>query len=248
MSQPKHQLNTFKAWAGKSRDISYYLNSHHIDFHEWCAGISSRPIKVTASASTGIADALFDRECEDTITLTVEWENLIVEGDSNNNSSSSNSAPSSSSRRASIGTAVYTASWIAPKSDVHSQQRFFYMGHQGEINVDQGHRGYNMSDDTAGYRSMNPLFMKYTPTDGKFSGQNGYGYRSFSLFVDAVSRINSSAASINDFEHSLASIATTYRTTAILEAGRRSLDEKKSVAIYYNSKADACLPTGLASI
>ena len=26
------------------------------------------------------------------------------------------------------GTAVYTSSWIAPKSDVHSQQRFFYMG------------------------------------------------------------------------------------------------------------------------
>ena len=36
MSQPKHQLETFKAWAGKSSDISYYLNSHHIDFHEWC--------------------------------------------------------------------------------------------------------------------------------------------------------------------------------------------------------------------
>ena len=39
MSQPKHQLQTFKAWAGKSSDISYYLNSHHIDFHGgwWCA-------------------------------------------------------------------------------------------------------------------------------------------------------------------------------------------------------------------
>ena len=46
MSQPKLQLSTFKAWAGLSSDISYYLNSHHIDFHvsdreklrnrEWC--------------------------------------------------------------------------------------------------------------------------------------------------------------------------------------------------------------------
>jgi len=35
MSQPKHQLETFKAWAGKSSDISFYLNSHHIDFSEW---------------------------------------------------------------------------------------------------------------------------------------------------------------------------------------------------------------------
>lgn len=45
MSQPKHQLETFKAWAGKGSDISYYLNSHHIDYHEWCVGESSRPIR-----------------------------------------------------------------------------------------------------------------------------------------------------------------------------------------------------------
>ena len=35
MSQPKIQLNTFRQWAGRSSDISYYLNSHHIDFHAW---------------------------------------------------------------------------------------------------------------------------------------------------------------------------------------------------------------------
>ena len=34
-------------------DISYYLNSHHIDFHEWCVGHKSRPVQVTALASTG---------------------------------------------------------------------------------------------------------------------------------------------------------------------------------------------------
>jgi hypothetical protein len=31
------------------------------------------------------------------------------------------------------GRGRYTASWAAPKSDVHSQQRFFYMGHAGEL-------------------------------------------------------------------------------------------------------------------
>ncbi len=53
----------------------------------------------------------------------------------------------------------------------------YEMLQKGEINVDQAHRGYNMSDDCSGYRSVNPLFMKYTPSDGKFSGQQGYGYR-----------------------------------------------------------------------
>jgi D-galacturonate reductase len=54
--QPKHQLQTFKDWAGNgSSDISYYLNSHHVDFHEWVVGDTSRPVSVTAVAATGVA-------------------------------------------------------------------------------------------------------------------------------------------------------------------------------------------------
>merc|ERR1719265_2255118 len=56
MTQPKTQLETFKAWAGKSSDISYYLNSHHIDYHEWCMHGKARPIRVTAHASNGVAN------------------------------------------------------------------------------------------------------------------------------------------------------------------------------------------------
>jgi hypothetical protein len=178
MAQPKQQLDTFKAWAGKSSDINYYLNSHHIDVHNWMVSHMSHPTKVTALAATGgreqpwnavgccralhqaalwtatakwwpltsrmpchwhtcigryvlcaaahsiqqqsnamqgcmhqlplcdwsalccvllpagVADAKLDRPCEDTITLSVQW--------SNRHSSST-------------GTAIYTASWIAPK-------------------------------------------------------------------------------------------------------------------------------------
>lgn len=122
MSQPKHQLDTFRAWAGKSSDISYYLNSHHIDFHEWCVENTSRPIRVTACGSTGVAKERFQIDTEDTITLTVQWENLTPSSDS-----------PSGSIATSLGTAVYTSSWIAPPSDVHSQQRFFYMGQVWKI-------------------------------------------------------------------------------------------------------------------
>ena len=76
MSQPKLQLDTFKAWAGISSDISYYLNSHHIDFHNWCLRGRARPKQVTALASTGVAQGILDRPCDDTITLSVLWENL----------------------------------------------------------------------------------------------------------------------------------------------------------------------------
>eukprot|EP01041_Mallomonas_annulata_P003247 gene3247-6427_t len=248
MSQPKHQLKTFSAWAGRNSDISYYLNTHHIDFHEWTAGETSRPVRVTASASSGVADAVFGKNCEDTITLTVLWENLtsptplpspppsshIVDGDNINGSNSDSSSSSGSGIvGAGYGTAVYTSSWIAPRSDVHSQQRFFYMGQKGEISIDQAHRGYTMAADegTAGLRSLNPLFMKYTPSDGKFAGQNGYGYRSLEHFIDAVAAANcrnrgplSPLSRSEELGSTIATMAKCYRTTAVLEAGRRSLD------------------------
>lgn len=129
MSQPKSQLQTFSAWAGVDSDISYYLNSHHvsqrcsmamlhgmfnadrrsarqIDVHAWLVEGLYKPVKVTASASTGIATQEpynCAPQTEDTITLLTEWESLKQPG-----------------RK---GTAVYTASWTAPqKSGVHSEQ------------------------------------------------------------------------------------------------------------------------------
>ena len=105
MSQPKFQLETFKAWAGKESDISYYLNSHHVDICESMVP-DYKPVKVTASGSMGTAE---DLGCvsgtEDTISLLVEW----VKRDE-------------PARRA---TGVYTASWTAPqKAGVHSNQYF----------------------------------------------------------------------------------------------------------------------------
>lgn len=77
MSQPKHQLNTFKAWAGLGSDISYYLNSHHVDLHCWMMQGKSRCTCVKASGSLGIATQILEREgCEDTITIMADWEKI----------------------------------------------------------------------------------------------------------------------------------------------------------------------------
>ena len=203
MSQPKSQLGTFVSWAGKSSDISYYLNSHHIDFHCWSVKEFATPISVTAMSSTGVAQAQ-GLDTEDSITLIVKWKNTAT---------------------GNLGTALYTSSWIAPKSDVHSQQRFFYAGHTGEINVDQAHRGYSIANDATGFASPNPIYMKYTPSaDGEFAGQSGYGYRSIDAFVKSASDINSGTATIGDARSELATIQDTQWVTEILEAGRISLD------------------------
>ena len=105
MSQPKSQLETFKAWAGRESDISYYLNSHHVDVCESMVP-DFQPVKVTASGSKGTSE---DLGCvsgtEDTISLLVEW----VKRDE-------------PARRA---TGVFTASWTAPqRAGVHSNQSF----------------------------------------------------------------------------------------------------------------------------
>ncbi len=132
--------------AGKSSDISYYLNSHHVDFHVWSLHGRARPVSVTAMGSTGVAKLQYNMDTEDVITLSVQWLNFDTK---------------------TIGTAVYTSSWISAKSDTHTQQKFFYVGHNGEINIDQAHRGYTVAHDTNGYLSINPLYMKLVPTDGK---------------------------------------------------------------------------------
>ena len=154
-------------------------------------------------SSTGVAQAQ-GLDTEDSITLMVKWKNTTT---------------------GNLGTALYTASWIASPSDVHSQQRFFYAGHTGEINVDQAHRGYAINNDATGLASPNPLYMKYTPSaEGEFAGQSGYGYRSIESFVKSASDINSGIATTSDAGSHLATIQDTQWVTEILEAGRISLD------------------------
>ena len=235
MSQPKSQLETFKAWAGKDSDISYYLNSHHVDICESMVP-DYKPVKVTGSGSRGIAE---DLGCvagtEDTISLLVEWENR-----------------DEFTRRA---TAVYTASWTAPqRAGVHSNQYFHCertqreprcflglaydpfidMADNGEIRIDQAKRGYDVAEDSQGQLMWyNPFYMKYAPDEeGNFNGQTGYGYISFEKFVDAVTAFKEGKVTLDELDRrGLPTLKNTIATTAILEAGRMSLDERRSVEI-----------------
>lgn len=203
MTQPKFQLDVFKSWAGKSSDISYYLNSHHIDIHCWAMEGKAKPVRVCASSASGVAESR-GIPAEDLITLMVEWENI---GSGNR------------------GVAVYTSGWAAPDhGEVHSHQRFACICAGGEVRADQAHRGYDVHYDNL-YKSINPLYMKYTPDDeGFFAGQSGYGYVSFEKFVRACQEVN--AGKTLDDMQALPTIDKTVLCTAILEAGRRSLDTK----------------------
>ncbi|KAF8912831.1 hypothetical protein CPB84DRAFT_1833177 [Gymnopilus junonius] len=217
MSQPKSQLETFRAWAGKDSDISYYLSSHHIDICCWILQGIAVPTRVVASAATGIATSEPYNcvpQTEDTITLLVDWQ--------------------STRSRTHRGTAVYTASWTAPlKAGIHSAQHWYYMAEKGDINVDQAHRGYDVTVDDTGKAWINPFYMKYSPSEtGHFDGQRGYGYISIAKFVDAARSVNAGLTTPAYYDDTgLSTIANTVLTTAILNAGRISLDEKRPVGI-----------------
>jgi D-galacturonate reductase len=80
---------------------------------------------------------------------------------------------------------------------------------------------------------MTCVSMKYSPSgSGHFDGQNGYGYISIETFIDAACSVNGGLTKPADNDaHGLPTIANTVLTTAILNAGRISLDEKRPVGI-----------------
>lgn len=93
-------------------------------------------MRVVATAASGVAEKTLGRPCEDTISLHATWQNVAS---------------------GSTASASYTASWIAPPTDVHTQQRFFAMSHGGEVTVDQAHRGYSVSTDGEACETDTPL-------------------------------------------------------------------------------------------
>jgi D-galacturonate reductase len=106
--------------------------------------------------------------------------------------------------------------------------------------------------------------MRYTPdAEGNFSGQSGYGYKSLEEFVVASTKLRETKSlapryvdlfarlslrcifslSYNrHFDKSLATIWSTLTSTAILEAGRKSLDDGgRTVNILFD---DSGVPNG----
>lgn len=82
--------------------------------------------------------------------------------------------------------------------------------------------------------------MKYSPSEtGHFDGQRGYGYVSIEKFIDAARSVNAKTATAADYDkHGLPTIANTVLTTAILHAGRISLDENRPVGIKQGASAE----------
>lgn len=77
------------------------------------------------------------------------------------------------------------------------------------------------------------FYMRYAPDEeGNFGGQTGYGYISFEKFIDAVTAVNEGRLTLEELDtRPLPTLRNTIATTAILDAGRKSLDERRPVEI-----------------
>lgn len=202
MSQPDCQAKHYHSINGQATDVSLYLNSHHIDYHTWLMGGQAIPIRVTAHGSTGVLEKSYGIQTQDTITIVAQWQNK---------------------KNGVIGCGSYTASWIARPSDVFTQQRWFYLGSNGEASADQAHRGYSIIVDER-LKSPNPHYLNVAPSQAdEFTGQAGYGYQIFEHFVKAVHSIRQGLSVAEDYVDTLPTLGSTMEVTAILDAGRQSL-------------------------
>jgi len=96
--------------------------------------------------------------------------------------------------------------------------------------------------------SVNPLYMKYTPDQhGRFAGQNGYGYQSIEAFVQGVIAVREGKLTAAEALRDLAGLESTTAVTAILEAGRRSIDNggRPFNIVYAAGDAISDVPIGL---
>ena len=90
--------------------------------------------------------------------------------------------------------------------------------------------------------------LSNTISQGRYCGQSGYGYVSFERFVRAAQEINDGKASAKDFDDDLPTGRVTEAVTAILEAGRLSLDNRGcKVQLVYNDEKSRIVELKLSS-
>lgn len=81
-------------------------------------------------------------------------------------------------------------------------------------------------------KETNRMQQNKKTEEGNFAGQSGYGYISFEKFFHGINALKEGRATLADLDRrGLPTLKNTIATGAILEAGRRSIDEKRPVEI-----------------
>ena len=147
-SQDKARCVSVRAVASEGVVAERMLGRSMIIFNECLADICHQSSsECLANTWKWFESTNNGRPCEDTITLTAEWENYPSREGGKTTKGEGGEVGQWCKRhlhwgkhnvdneQCLSGHAVYTASWTAARADVHSQQRFFCLMEEGEVRV-----------------------------------------------------------------------------------------------------------------
>jgi len=214
MTLPKESVDVLEYPINqKPCEISSLLNYYHIDFHVWASKGVARPIRVTGTLSSAVPSES-EQNTAYTSTLVVQWENF---------------------EDGSLGTAVYSSASVDQSNCSKKREKLYYVGENGDLNISPGQCGYEYNTNSNGSGTTYPLYMKYSTSSGYFEGQVGYAYRSLESFVNGARKANAYKNSSLSLDGFFSSLEDNLATSAILEAGKLSIENgSKMYCISYD--------------
>jgi D-galacturonate reductase len=192
-------LEIFRDWSAKS-NIFQYLGVHYVDLVYFLTG--ARPIRVTAVGTEGVLSAQ-GLQTYDSVHAIIQWQG--IEG----------KHPFITSMN--IG-------WIDPRcTSSLSDQKFFLVGSDGSMNIDQKNRGIELVKEGIGIQQVNPYFSDYLPTlDGGLEFQ-GYAVKSIRQFFLDIQSIKNGIVDPKELDSTRPSFTQGLVSTAVIEAVNMSL-------------------------
>jgi predicted dehydrogenase len=192
-------LETFQNWASQT-NIFQYLGVHYVDLIYFLTGM--KPARVSAVGTRGVLDGK-GINTWDSIHATIVWR----QGTSANEMVT----------QLAIG-------WVDPPgTSALSDQKFFLVGSEGRMDLDQKDRGVTLVTADAGIETMNPYFsMILDDADGSATFQ-GYGFKSIQRYVLDVCDVMAKRVSPRSLDANRPSLRQALVSTAVVEAANRSL-------------------------
>lgn len=190
---------SFRRWAERT-NIFQYLGVHYVDLLHFLTGL--RPKRAMAVGTRGVLDALGVRTW-DAVLATVIW--------------GGDDADQELISQLAIG-------WVDPDgSSAMSDQRFFLVGSEGRIDLDQKDRGIQQVTSARGAQTPNPHFSMLLEDANGTPEHQGYGYRSIERFLLDVLDLGAGRVAAGDLDASRPSFLQALVSTAVVQAVNESL-------------------------
>ena len=194
-------LETFQNWASQT-NIFQYLGVHYVDLIYFLTGM--KPTRVSAVGTRGVLDGK-GINTWDSVQSTIVWQGTAAD---------------EMVTQLAIG-------WVDPPgTSALSDQRFFLVGSEGRMDLDQKDRGVTLVTTDAGIETMNPYFSMILDDANGAATFQGYGFKSIQRYVLDVCDVMAKRVSPRSLDANRPSLRQALVSTAVVEAVNRSLVQR----------------------